>query len=522
MLKYRYTIGENMNYKCEICEYVYDEEKNGVLFSNLPNSWTCPDCFVPKSFFKLIEPEEAEPVQAKTIEKDEEYDDDCVYVKVNEECYPIARNPDLCVNCGNCKNICKNQQAVCGYFNPKKIKENTICIDCGQCTLACPTGAINFKNDIENVKNALADPDKIVIFQTSPSIRVSVSEEFGFDAGSLCEGKIVAALRKLGADYVFDTTFGADLTIMEEASELIERIQSKKNLPQFTSCCPAWVKFAETFYPEILTKLSSAKSPILMQGAIIKTYFASKMNIPVDKIVSVAITPCTAKKAEIKRSEMNVSAKYNNNSSLRDMDYVLTVREFAKWLKDENINFDTLSEENYDDPLGRASGAGVIFGNSGGVMEAALRTANFLLTGKNLDKVEFQEVRGLGGIKEATVKIGDTSLKVAVVAGTANARELISKIQQGEKYDFVEVMACPGGCISGGGQPKSNTTYLEEAYKARQKGLYSLDPKSKTRFCHENEDIKKLYLQFLGKPLSPFSESLLHTSYFDKSEILGD
>lgn len=511
-----------MKYKCEICEYIYDEDKEGALFDELPESWVCADCFVPKSFFKLVELEESQPTQTKTIEKDDEYDDDCVYVKVNDDCHSIARNSYLCVNCGNCKNICKNQQAVCGYFNPKKIKNNTICIDCGQCTLSCPTGAINYKNDIMHVKNAISDSDKIVIFQTAPSVRASVSEEFGLNAGTLCEGKVVAALRKLGANYVFDTTFGADLTIMEEASELVDRIQTKQALPLMTSCCPAWVKFAEIFYPELLPNLSSAKSPILMQGAIIKTYFAKKMNILPEKIVTVAITPCTAKKAEIKRSEMNASAMYNNDTSLMDMDYVLTVREFAKWLKDENINFDTLSEENYDDPLGRASGAGVIFGNSGGVMEAALRTANFLLTGKNLDKVEFQEVRGLGGIKEATVKIGDTSLKVAVVAGTANARELISKIQQGEKYDFVEVMACPGGCISGGGQPKSNTTYLEEAYKARQKGLYSFDPKSKTRFCHENEDIKKLYSQFLGKPLSPLSESLLHTSYFDKSEILGD
>ncbi len=500
-----------MKYKCKICGYIYDETQEKVKFDELPQDWTCSDCTVPKSYFSLVEDEKV--VKQKTAKTD---NDEPVYVLVNDDCHSIARDESKCIRCGNCKETCK-KQGVCGYFDPKKIKNKAICIDCGQCTLACPTGAINYKGEIEEVKKALTDKDKIVVFQTAPSVRVAVAEEFGAPRGKICEGKIVSALRKLGAKYVFDTTFGADLTIMEEASELVKRIKEKGTLPQFTSCCPAWVKFAEIFEPNLIQNLSTAKSPILMQGPMIKTYFAKIMKIDPCKIVSVAITPCTAKKAEIRREEFNASAKYNKG--LCDIDNVLTVRELAKWLKAENIDFNTLENSNYDDIFGRGSGAGVIFGNSGGVMEAALRTAHYLLTGKNLDKVELTAVRGVSGVREANVKIGEQTLHVAVVAGTGNLRTFLAG--DISKYDFIEVMACPGGCISGGGQPKAGAAELEEVLSQRNKGLYQLDKISKTRKCHENPDIIKIYKEFLGKPLSELSRQILHTSYTNKNGLLG-
>lgn len=508
-----------MKYKCNICGYTYDEKKLSEKFNDLKLAWKCPDCGVPKTYFQ--EETKSGKLKKERNVKGQQYSQESIYIEVNDDSCSIERQSDLCVQCGQCKDICKKQQGVCGYFDSNRITQKSICIDCGQCTLVCPTGAIRLKSEIENVKIALNNKNKIVVFQIAPSVRVAIGEEFCLDYGVNCDGKLVSALKILGAKYVFDTTFGADLTIMEEASELVERTRKSVTLPMFTSCCPAWVKFAEVFYPEILPHLSSTKSPILMQGAVIKTYFAKKMNIDPSKIVMVAVTPCTAKKTEIRREEMDASAKYMKNDTFRDVDYVLTVRELSELLHEKKIDLGEVEESNFDSPLGRASGGGLIFGNSGGVMESALRTAHYMLTGKNVDNIEFKDVRGLKGIKTASAKIGDETLTVAIVAGTGNVRKLLDRIKKGERFDFVEVMACPGGCVTGGGQPKLGAEERKQVYKKRANGLYKLDKTSKTRFAHENDEIKSLYFEFLGSPLSKLSYQLLHTSYIDKSGLLG-
>ncbi|MDD3797240.1 MAG: [Fe-Fe] hydrogenase large subunit C-terminal domain-containing protein, partial [Lachnospiraceae bacterium] len=325
--------------------------------------------------------------------------------------------------------------------------------------------------------------------------------------------------------YVLDTNFSADLTILEEASELIERItKGTKPLPQFTSCCPAWVKYAEMYHPDLLEHISSAKSPIGMQGPTIKTYFAKKRKLDPSKIVNVAVTPCTAKKYEIRREEMNAAGTYLGKEEMRDMDYVITTRELAKWAKEQKIDFTGLSETAFDPLMGEASGAGVIFGNTGGVMEAALRTAYEFITGEAAPSVlyELQPVRGMEGIKEASLKVGELDVNVAVVYGTANAERLIQRQKSGEKqYHFIEVMTCPGGCIGGGGQPKGTLEKGDELRKARIAGLYRKDKEMVLRNSHDNEEIKQLYREFYGKPLSELAENMLHTHYEDKSQLLG-
>lgn len=498
-------------YKCSICGYIFDEEKENQKLEKISN---CPSCTAPTTLYKKVEIEEKEQIEFKSSH---EHIDK--RVPINKDSLSINRDNEKCILCGNCKSVCQFKQGVYGNYNLEKTNDRAICIDCGQCSLVCPTKAIDIKKDYQKVRDILKDKDKIVIFQTSPSIRVSLGEEFDMKPGTMVEQKIVSALKKLGANYVFDTTFGADLTIMEEANELVDRIKNKKTIPMFTSCCPAWVRFVELFYPKYLENLSTCKSPISMQGAIIKTYFASKMNLDPSKIVNVAITPCTAKKAEIKRKEMNSSATFNNNSDLRDMDYIVTVRELAEWLKEEQINFEELPNTVYDSPLARGTGSGIIFGNSGGVMEAAVRTAYNILTGKDIETLEFNEVRGLESIKEASININGTNLKLAVVSGTENARKLIEKMEQEQKsYDFIEVMACPGGCIAGGGQPKVDMMLQQEVKKERTNTLYEEDHHSKLRYSHENPEILKLYEEFLIKPLGIKSKALLHTTY--ESRIL--
>ena len=360
----------------------------------------------------------------------------------------IALVQDLskCKNCSLCRKACAVDMGVFDYYDLTTNGDHPICIHCGQCASICPFDSINERSEIDEVKAAIADPNKIVVFQTAPAVRVGLGEEFGLDAGTFVEGKMVAALRKLGGDYILDTNFGADMTIMEEASELLERvINSDAVLPQFTSCCPAWVKFAETFYPEFLPNLSTAKSPIAMQAPTQKTYFAEKMGLDAKQIVAVAVTPCTAKKFEIRRDEMNSSAEYWDVPEMRDTDYCITTRELAKWLRAEEINFDELEDSAFDPLMGEASGGGIIFGNTGGVMEAAMRAAYKLATGEDAPQtlIPFEAIRGMDGAREADVVIGDKTLHVAAVHGTGNLRKFIERMRaENIHYDFIEVMAC--------------------------------------------------------------------------------
>lgn len=448
-----------------------------------------------------------------------------IRVPIEENNICITRDDNKCILCGACKSVCKFQVGVFGNYNLEQTSDKAICIGCGQCSLVCPTNAITEVMDYEKVKREIADPDKIVIFQTSPSVRAALGELFDLEPGTLVERKMVSSLKALGADYVFDTTFGADLTIMEEATELVRRIQNKETLPMMTSCCPAWVKFVETFFPNYIGNLSTAKSPILMQGAIIKTYFAKEAGIDPSKIVNVAVTPCTAKKEEIKQRKMNSSGIYHHCDNMRDTDYVITTRELGKWLNEAGIDFHALEEREYDDMLARGTGAGFIFGNSGGVMEAAIRTAYYMITGNTPDisLLKYEPVRGLDNVKTATVVIQDLELKVAVINGTFQARKFLKNLEETkEHYDFIEVMACRGGCIAGGGTPKTEIPLPDEMKEARMKCLYEIDQNSNLRNSYENPDIKELYHAFLKEPSSDLAHALLHTSYTSKSSDLGE
>ena len=444
-----------------------------------------------------------------------------VRVPIEQDNPSIVRNEALCIKCGMCKEVCTQQIGVHGTYTLEETGGRAICIHCGQCANVCPPASITEVYEYPAVRAAVKDPDKVVIVSTSPSVRAALGEEFGMPKGEFVQGKMVALLRALGADYVLDTNFSADLTIMEEASELIQRITTgDKPLPQYTSCCPAWVKFAETYYPEILPNISSAKSPIGMQGPTIKTYFAKKMGIDPEKIVNVALTPCTAKKFEIRRAEMNASGKELGIPTMRDMDQVITTRELALWAKEEGVDFTSLPDSDYDRLMGEASGAGVIFGNTGGVMEAALRTAYAFITGQQPPEalLDLQPVRGYDGIREASLDINGMTVNVAVVYGTANARKMIERVKSGEKqYHFIEVMTCPGGCIGGGGQPRDILADADEARKARINSLYQRDADMKQRLSHENQEIKQLYEEFYGQPLSELAEKMLHTAYMDRS-----
>ena len=438
----------------------------------------------------------------------------------------IRRIENICIKCGQCRDICRDYISVLGYYDLSKTNDTAVCIHCGQCANVCPVSSITETPEMDAVIAAAKDPDKVLIVSTSPSVRVSLGEAFGMQRGSFVEGKMIALLRKLGADYVLDTNFAADMTIVEEASELVERLTThNKPLPQFTSCCPAWVKFAEIYYPELLPNISSAKSPIGMQGPTIKTYFAKKMGIDPKKIVNVALTPCTAKKFEIRRGEMNASARYLNLPGLRDMDHVITTRELADWAKKADIDFSTLEDSKFDKLMGEASGAGVIFGNTGGVMEAAVRTAYEFVTHEPAPKELYtlEPVRGMQEIREAAVEIGTLRLQLAVIYGTSNVRRFLSMAKEsGKHYDFIEVMTCPGGCIGGGGQPKADVEERRTMVDSRIESLYKRDAQMKLRKSHENPELKQLYEEFYKKPLSPIAEEMLHTSYTDRSGLLGE
>lgn len=426
----------------------------------------------------------------------------------------IKKDASKCIQCGYCVRVCRNDVTVARMYE-LGITKKPICINCGQCANYCPTESISEKLDYMKVMQLLKDKSKTVVFSFAPAVRVALGEEFGIEPGVNVYKKIIAALRNIGAKYVFDITFSADLTIMEEAMELVNRIKEGKNLPMFTSCCPAWVKYVEIFYPELIPNLSTCKSPIAMQGSTIKTYFAKMKNINPDDLINVVIAPCTAKKYEIKRRELNVTR--------RDTDFILTTRELALMIKKNNIDFLHLDNSEFDSPLGLGSSAGVIFGNTGGVAEAALRTAYHYITDKDLDdnSLTFSKVRGMSGIKETEVIIGDKAIKVAVANGMKNAKILIDKIKSGTvNYQFVEVMNCTGGCIAGGGQPKLTLMDMKSAKQKRIDGLYSEDSKMKKRVSYKNPDIIKIYKDFYGEVGSSLAHQYLHTKYTDKSYLL--
>jgi NADP-reducing hydrogenase subunit HndD len=433
---------------------------------------------------------------------------------------PVIRDPSKCIFCERCVSVCDNIQSVSALAISQRgirtyvgapfthLLTDTPCVNCGQCIMNCPTGALTERDDTDKVWEALSDPDRYVVASTAPSIRASVGELFGLPAGTFVRGKVATALKMLGFKKVFDTNFSADLTIMEEANELIERVKKGENLPVMTSCCPAWIKFLEEYYPEFIPNVSSAKSPQGMMGAVVKSYFAKQMGVSSDNIFHVSIMPCTAKKFEAERKE-------TWSHDFPDVDAVITTREFARMIKEAGIDFVNLPDSKYDNPLGDYSGAGTIFGVTGGVMEAALRTAYDLFTGKELKNVEFKPLRNFEGIRVVDVKIDGLNVRVAVANTLGKARELLEAIKSGkERIHFMEVMGCPGGCIGGGGQPIPTNT---DIIKKRAEALYSDDEKSKVRKSYQNPQIKELYENFLGKPGSVIAHKLLHTHYVKRN-----
>ena len=479
-----------------------------LLLSNHPNSClTCPrnlDC-------------ELQAIAHDLGIREIEYEGEKCDFPIDNNSYSIVRDQNKCILCKRCLHMCSEIQT-CGALTNigrgfytsvgsafNKPMAETTCTFCGQCLAVCPTGALTEVSNINKVWSAF-NRKKHVFVQTAPAVRVAIGEEFGLPPGTPATGKMVAALRKLGFEKVFDTDFAADLTIMEEATEFVDRFQNGGKLPILTSCCPSWVNFFEHFFTDMLDIPSSAKSPHEMFGAVAKTYLAKKLNINHEDIILVSVMPCVAKKYEAARSELE------NKAGDRDVDIVITTRELAVMIKEMGINFLELEDEEFDDPMGESTGAGVIFGATGGVIEATIRSAYHMITGDDLQEIEFTSLRGINGIKEATVDIKGTPINIAVANGLGNARHLLNSIRNGEKhYDAIEIMACPGGCIGGAGQPYHHGNL--EILRKRAEGLYTEDRMKEKRRSYENEQLKNLYEQFLGYPGSPRAHELLHTSY---------
>ncbi|MCI8535674.1 MAG: 2Fe-2S iron-sulfur cluster binding domain-containing protein [Hungatella sp.] len=453
------------------------------------------------------------------------YDGEKTSSCIDDSAAHMLRDNSKCILCRRCIAVCEKTQGIgviganmrgfatfVGSAFDMGLGE-TSCVSCGQCIAVCPTGALQEKSQIDEVLAAIADPSKHVIVQTAPAVRAALGEEFGYPIGTNVEGKMAASLRRIGFDKIFDTNFSADLTIMEEAHEFLDRVQNHGVLPMITSCSPGWIKYCEHYFPDMTENLSTCKSPQQMFGAIAKSYYAEKVGIKPEDIVSVSIMPCTAKKFEINRPDQAANG-------VPDVDYSLTTRELGRMIKKVGIKFNTLPDEEFDAPLGLGSGAGVIFGATGGVMEAALRTAVEKLAGIKLESLDFTDVRGMNGIKEASYQVAGLDIKVAVASGLGNARELLNKVKAGEaNYHFIEIMGCPGGCINGGGQPQQpgyvrNTVDIRSL---RAKVLYDSDKDNPIRKSHENWAIKELYETYLGEPGSEKAHHLLHTTYVKRS-----
>ncbi|MFH1196886.1 MAG: NADH-dependent [FeFe] hydrogenase, group A6 [bacterium] len=436
----------------------------------------------------------------------------------------MERDPAKCILCGRCVRACGEVQKIGAIdITNRGFKSNVTtpfnkglnisdCILCGQCILVCPTAALREKSSTKEVINAINSKNKFVVAQIAPAVRATLGEEYNLPLGTNVTGKMITGLRRLGFKKVFDTNFGADLTIMEEGTELIRRLEKGMNLPMFTSCCPGWVKYIEQSKPELLNHVSTCKSPHEMEGALLKTYYAKKMGIDPKNIYVVSIMPCTVKKFEAARPELR-------EQFIADVDAVLTTRELVRMYKMAGVDFDDLPESEFDNPLGESTGAAAIFGTSGGVMEAALRTAYFKLTGKNLEKLELEAIRGMDGVKEMSIDINGTIVNVAVVNGIGNVDPILKQVESGQsKYHFIEVMACPGGCINGGGQPIHQKP---DKVMKRIQALYQIDEKAKTRNSHENEGVKKIYDEFLEAPNSHKAHEILHTKYVNRKVILS-
>lgn len=459
--------------------------------------------------------------------RDIRFEGEKTIMEVDASSTSVVRDAEKCILCGRCIAACGDIQTVhaIGYANRgfntvvtpayNKPMAETVCINCGQCILVCPVGALQEKESLREVWKAIENPSKYVVVQTAPAVRVALGEEFGMPVGTRVTGKMVAALRKLGFNQVFDTDFAADLTIMEEGTELLKRLEIGKDLPLMTSCCPGWVKFVEHNYPELLNNLSTCKSPHEMEGALIKSYFAEKMGIDPKSIVVVSIMPCVAKKFENQREELA-------RESMQDVDYVLTTRELAQMIKEAGIDFISLRDEEFDNPLGESTGAAVIFGATGGVAEAALRTIFELTAGRELDNIDYSVVRGTEGIKEAAIELPDgRTIHTAVAHGLGNARRLMELVKSGEKeYQFIEVMACPGGCITGGGQPIVNFKMRDsvDIKLERARAIYDEDKSLPIRKSHKNPYINKIYEEYLGEPNGHLSHELLHTHYIKRNK----